>query len=242
MNYTINPCKACSKKFQNSDCNINDLNDCFLATLAAYRNNHNNFIVLDGVESNWKECMSNKMAKLPYVAGKPRTFCNFQLNRAPVFIEGEHYFPNQLNNNNGDAEKALNMCKLECKNSRLPNTCVENCQVDYDALVPYQPIPQPMQRPMPQPMRRPMQRPMPQPMPRPMQRPMQRPMPQLRKVNKPSVVKEMYNGPAPANKDNNNINDIVKEHPVTFYTTFAIVAILFAIIIFVFIYTISTKN
>jgi hypothetical protein len=226
MNYTINPCKACSKKFQNSDCNINDLNDCFLDTLAAYRNNHNNFIVLDGVESNWKECMSNKMAKLPYVAGKPRTFCNFQLNRAPVFIEGEHYFPNQLNNNNGDAEKALNMCKLECKNSRLPNTCVENCQVDYDALVPHQPIPRPMSQPMSQPM----------------PQPMQRPMPQLRKVNNPSVVKEMYNGPAPANKDNNNINDIVKEHPVTFYTTFAIVAILFAIIIFVFIYTISTKN
>ena len=225
MNYTINPCKACSKKFQNSDCNINDLNDCFLDTLAAYRNNHNNFIVLDGVESNWKECMSNKMAKLPYVAGKPRTFCNFQLNRAPVFIEGEHYFPNQLNNNNGDAEKALNMCKLECKNSRLPNTCVENCQVDYDALVPHQPMPQPM----------------PQPMQRPMPQPMQRPMPQLRKVNKPPVVKEMYNGPAPANKDD-NINDIVKEHPVTFYTTFAIVAILFAIIIFIFIYTISTKN
>ena len=211
MNYTINPCKACSKKFQNSDCNINDLNDCFLDTLAAYRNNHNNFIVLDGVESNWKECMSNKMAKLPYVAGKPRTFCNFQLNKAPVFIEGEHYFPNQLNNNNGDAEKALNMCKLDCKKSRLFNTCVENCQVDYDALVPQKPMPQPMSQPMPQ----------------------------VRKVNKPSVVKEMYNLPAP---DNNNINDIVKEHPVTFYTTFAIVAILFAIIIFIFIYTISTKN
>ena len=142
MNYTINPCKACSKKFEHSGCNINDLNDCYLETLAAYKNNHNNFIILDDVDSNWKECMSNKMTKLPYVAGKPRTFCNFQLNRAPVFIEGEHHFPKELNANNGDPEKALNMCKIQCQNSRLPNTCLENCQVDYDALVPHNPTPQ----------------------------------------------------------------------------------------------------
>ena len=137
MNYTINPCKACSKKFQDSGCNINDLNDCYLETLAAYKNNHNNFIILEDVDDNWEQCMSNKMAKLPYVAGKPRTFCNFQLNRAPVFIEGDHYFPDELNNNNGNTEKALNDCKIKCKNSKLPNTCIENCQVDYDALIPY---------------------------------------------------------------------------------------------------------
>lgn len=205
MNYTINPCKACSKKFQNSNCNINDLNNCFLETLAAYRNNHNNFVVLDGVDSNWKECMSNKMAKLPYVAGKPRTFCNFQLNRAPVFVDGDHYFPNQLNNNNGDAEKALNMCKLECKNSRLPNTCVQNCQVDYDALVPNNPTPQ------------------------------------LRKTNKKEVVKEMYNSPSPKPSPKPNNNDIAKEYPATFYITFFMVALIFAILIFIFFLSLTTK-
>jgi len=134
MNYTINPGKACTKKFINEGCNINDLNDCYLETLSAYKNNYNNFVILDGVDDNWKEYMSNKMAKLPYVAGQPRTFCNFQLNRAPVFI-GDHYFPSELNNNNGDANKALNSCKLKCKNVKNYNTCVENCQVDYDALV-----------------------------------------------------------------------------------------------------------
>jgi hypothetical protein len=202
MNYTINPCKACSKKLQSKGCDINDLNDCYLETLASYKNNHNNFVILDDVDSNWKECMSNKMSKLPYVAGKQRSFSNFQLNRAPVFISGNHYFPNQLNDNNGDAEKALNMCKLQCKNSKLYNTCVENCQVDYDALVP------------------------------------QNSTTQLRKNNKTEDLKEMYDTTLPKD-DDNNINDIIKEHPVTFYITFSIVSLLFAIIIFVFLYTLK---
>lgn len=195
MNYTINPCKACSKKLRHRGCNINDLNDCYLETLAAYKNNHNNFVILDDTDSNWKECMANKMSNLPYVAGKPRTFCNFQLNRAPVFIEGNHYFQDQLNANNGDAEKALNICKLQCQKSKLSNTCTENCQVDYDALVPQK--------------------------------------------NTTEEVKEMYNAQTPAPKDDNSINGIIKEHPVTFYTTFTIVAVLFAILIFVFLYTLS---
>ena len=222
MNYTINPCKACTKKFQDSGCNINDLNDCYLETLAAYKNNHNNFVILEDVDDNWEQCMSNKMAKLPYVAGKPRSFCNFQLNRAPVFIEGNHYFPDELNNNNGEPEKALNACKIKCKNSKLPNTCIENCQVDYDALIPYKDNANIKNNP------------------------------QLRKTINKENVKEKYNtsiqknistpSPTPGKNNQDNINNILKEHPITFYISFAVVALIFAIFIFIFLYVISTNN
>lgn len=133
MTYKINPCKACSNKFKNTDCNINDLNNCYIETVSAYRNYPNNFVALDGIDSNWETCMSSKMAQLPYVAGKPRTFCNFQLNRAPVFI-GDHFFPSQLEKNNGNAKNALAFCKLDCKNVRNKLECIENCEVDYNAL------------------------------------------------------------------------------------------------------------
>ena len=122
MKYIINPC------------NINDLNDCYAETLAAYQRYPNNFVILGGdAKNNWKQCMSNKMETLPYVAGKPRTFCNFQLKVAPVFV-GDHFFPSKLYEYDGDADKALNACKLECKNVRNKNECAINCQVDFDAL------------------------------------------------------------------------------------------------------------
>ena len=134
MKYIINPCNACHKKIQNGECNINDLNDCYAETLAAYQRYPNNFVILGGdAKDNWKQCMSNKMGTLPYVAGKPRTFCNFQLNAAPVFV-GDHFFPSKLYEYDGDADKALNSCKLECKNVRNKNECAINCQVDFDAL------------------------------------------------------------------------------------------------------------
>ena len=116
MKYTINPCKACHVKIKNGECNINDLNDCYAETIAAYERYPNNFVILDGnAKNNWKECMYNKMQTLPYVAGKPRNFCNFQLNTAPVFV-GDHFFPSKLYEHNGDAEKALDACIIECKN------------------------------------------------------------------------------------------------------------------------------
>jgi len=134
MKYTINPCNACQKKFRNKECNINDLNNCYAETLAAYERYPNNFIILDGqAKNNWKECMLNKMATLPYVAGKPRDFCNFQLQPAPVFV-GDHFFQSKLYENNGDSIKALNECNIECKKVKNKIECQINCQVDFDAL------------------------------------------------------------------------------------------------------------
>mgnify|MGYP006878997717 CR=1 FL=1 len=134
MKYTINPCSACGKKFQNKDCNINDYNDCYVETMAAYEMYPSNNVMLSGdAKNNWKKCMSNMMATLPYVAGKPRDFCNFQLNTAPVFV-GDHFFPKLLDEMGGDHKKALSECKLVCGGVKNKNQCKENCQVDHDAL------------------------------------------------------------------------------------------------------------
>ena len=110
------------------------MNDCYAETIAAYERYPNNFVILDGnAKNNWKECMYNKMQTLPYVAGKPRNFCNFQLNTAPVFV-GDHFFPSKLYEHNGDAEKALDACIIECKNVKNKNECQLNCTVDFNAL------------------------------------------------------------------------------------------------------------
>lgn len=134
MSYNINPCKACWQKYKNGDCNINELNDCVVDTATAFSTFPSNESLRGTpVGQNWQDCMSQKMANLPYQAGEPRTFCNFQLNVAPRWLEVPHYFP-QLLEDTKDPKKALNLCHQKCKNHRLPNTCSTVCQTDHNAV------------------------------------------------------------------------------------------------------------
>ena len=74
MKYTINPCSACGKKFQNKDCNINDYNDCYVETMAAYEMYPSNNVMLSGdAKNNWKKCMSNMKF---YVTKFEKLHCN----------------------------------------------------------------------------------------------------------------------------------------------------------------------
>ena len=134
MKYKINPCKACHKKWESDGCDINDLNDCYTSVLASYSGVPNNSYILDGDwESDWKNCMTGKMAVLPQVAGRNRSFCNFQLNTAPVFVE-PRFFPHFLQNSGGNKNIALNKCFNQCKQTKSPNECMNNCKLDHDAL------------------------------------------------------------------------------------------------------------
>lgn len=134
MQYLINPCIACHKKLK-SNCNINELNNCFTETIAAYNGTPNNFSIINSnkAKDNWKECMLNKMKTLPKVAVKERNFNNFQLNTAPVFVSN-HYYPEELVNKKGDKNSALKSCLIKCGDSL---ECKINCQTDYDALIEY---------------------------------------------------------------------------------------------------------
>ena len=135
MNYDINPCKACWQKYNNGDCNINDLNDCLVDTATAFSTfPSNNSIGGTLLGQNWKDCIAQKLAEMPYVAGKPRSFCNFQLNMAPRLLDVPHFYPKLLEDTKNQ-KKALAMCHKKCEvDCRQTETCKMTCNVDHNAV------------------------------------------------------------------------------------------------------------
>ena len=134
MSYVINPCKACAQKFGLAECNINDLNDCFVETTSAFQSVPNNSVIWShqNATQDWTDCMWSKMAAMPEQANTPRNFTNLQINLAPVLISTPHLFPMYFSQVE-DKEKALAMCLAEAqKNSN--NDAAEACLTDYNAL------------------------------------------------------------------------------------------------------------
>ena len=135
MTYEINPCEACWKKFQDGNCNINDLNNCIVDTTTAFANfPSNNTMSGNLAGQNWHDCIKEKMKTLPKQAGGKRDFCNFQLNVAPAFIQVPHFFP-QFLSETGNKEKALQLALEECKDSKYPNECIITAHTDYNAII-----------------------------------------------------------------------------------------------------------
>lgn len=132
MNYTVNPCQACFSKFAHEDCNINDLNNCFVDTVSAFNRVPTNNIIYDDNTTNqcWKDCMLKRMSTMPTLAGEPRNFVNLQLNVAPTFTT-PHYFP-ELFNQSKNVEKALADCYMMSKTQEERQTC----WVDAQSLIP----------------------------------------------------------------------------------------------------------
>jgi hypothetical protein len=135
MTYEINPCEACWKKFQDGNCNINDLNNCIVDTTTAFANfPSNNTMSGNLAGQNWHDCIKEKMKTLPKQAGGKRDFCNFQLNVAPAFIQVPHFFPQFLLETD-NKEKALQLALEECKDSKYPNECIITAHTDYNAII-----------------------------------------------------------------------------------------------------------
>lgn len=134
MKYTINPCEACWKSYKNGDCGLNELNSCVVDVATAFTNApSNNSMRGTLLETNWKECMENKMRELPTKAGKERNLCNLRLNLAPSWVDTPHYFPS-LFHKTGDVSKAHEMCHKECEKDNLTMTCKKKCDRDRDAV------------------------------------------------------------------------------------------------------------
>lgn len=138
MSYNLNPCKACWKKYTNGNCNINEVNNCVVSTSAAFSTfDSNNSLRGEPSGKHWHDCAAKMMRAMPDQAGQPRTFCNFQLNMAPVLDRAPHYFPGLLDEA-GNPDAALQQCRKDCQGHKFPNTCLQTCQTDYDAVEPYQ--------------------------------------------------------------------------------------------------------
>ena len=126
MDYNLDICNACLKK--HGDMNINNLNNCYMDTATAFSNMSSiNSLSKESLD-NWNNCMSKKMKKMG------RTWCDFQLNDAPVFVQTPHHFPGIFSQVK-DKEKALSMCIQQCESDFYCNGCKNNCQTDYDAVV-----------------------------------------------------------------------------------------------------------
>ena len=134
MSYDINPCKACWQKYKNGDCNINELNDCVVDTATAFSNFPSNNSMRGNLKGlNWQECMAQKLADLPDVAGKPQSFCNFQVNTAPRWVQVPHYYPELLYKTKNPTT-ALQLCHKKCEGNKLSETCKETCDCDHNAV------------------------------------------------------------------------------------------------------------
>jgi hypothetical protein len=129
--YKINPCKACEKKLQRTRCNVNTMNDCCYATLAAFSGaTSSNAINNDESANNCKECVQKVMNGMGVFG---RTPCDLKLSAPPLWQQSPHYLPSLLNDGK-TPDEARNMCMFMCKETQYPNMCMENCQTDYDAL------------------------------------------------------------------------------------------------------------
>ena len=134
MSYNINPCKACMQKYKNENYNINELNDCVVDTATAFSAfPSNNSLRGDLLGQNWQDCIAQKLSQLPYVAGKPRNFCNFQVNMAPRLLQVPHHYPALLEKTKNQ-KKALKMCHQMCEKERLTETCKATCDCDHNAV------------------------------------------------------------------------------------------------------------
>jgi len=147
---SINPCKACKAKL-NGNIDINELNKCIVDTSGAFSEFDSNASIRGTIlDTNWQNCISNEMLKLPNKAGEKRSFCNLQLNMSPVFVNSPHFFPNSLINvlNNDKLvdsnrytrrtsvakQKALDMCKKQCNTVKNKLECIDNCITDYNSV------------------------------------------------------------------------------------------------------------
>jgi hypothetical protein len=206
MVYEINPCKACWKKNQQDGGGINDLNNCLVETAAAFSSYPStNDIRSTNAAVNWNECITKKMATMG------RAPCNFQLNMAPVFVQTPHTFPSRLYEFN-DKDKALIHALKDCKDTKYPETCKINCQIDYDAV---------MDSP---------------------ENSIVHSAPLARGIPNCVDWVETYEPPPPPPTDMEyTYNDIAKDRPVIFWVSFAIFGLILSYFIVIFLYMINVK-
>ena len=226
MSYDLNPCNACWKKIQNGNgnCNINELNDCLVDTATAFGSfPSNNSMRGTALGENWQECISQKMKSLPFIAGKPRNKCNFNVKLAPRFLQVPHYYPELLEQTQ-NKETALKMCHTMCENNRLSETCKETCNCDYNAVENFKPSPSqhsPSQH-----------------------SPSQHSPSQHHSKLKSCYSKEMYKDTSDSHKHHHKkhhhkkhptYRDEAKAHPAAFWIPFSITGIILSIILVIFI-------
>jgi hypothetical protein len=123
---TINPCKACTKKYERECCGINSMNNCVNETAAAFAGYPGIYAISSQASCSNDECIANIRNKMgPF----PGWYKNRKLAKAPVFIQEPHYLPGLLSKGHS-LEEAKNICITMCNSEE----CIQNCITDSDAV------------------------------------------------------------------------------------------------------------
>lgn len=131
MSFILNPCTACMKKLRRKgQCNLHQLNDCFVETAAAFTGVPSNDSFRDrNINPSWYGCISELAGEL----GRP--MCELRMAEAPVFHDIPHYYPRALADTK-NKQAALKICLDSC--SEVTNNreaCKEACYTDNDAVI-----------------------------------------------------------------------------------------------------------
>lgn len=131
MSFVLNPCTACMKKLRRKgQCNLHQLNDCFVETAAAFTGVPSNDSFRDrNINPSWYGCISELAGEL----GRP--MCELRMAEAPVFHDIPHYYPRALADTNNKQE-ALKICLDSCSEvTNNKEACKEACYTDNDAVI-----------------------------------------------------------------------------------------------------------
>ena len=124
----IDPCTPCIKKY--GPCDINNINNCCYNIVAGYVGSAKYPEIINSqYAKKCQQCIdiSTKM--------NGKTPCYWRNFRKPViYTQVPHYFP-EYYKECGDKQKALVMCKQQCLTSGYPGECIEQCQLEADALI-----------------------------------------------------------------------------------------------------------
>lgn len=128
MSFQINPCKAVMQEVNDSNCDINTMNDLCYGISNAYGNVYGHVL-----KSELNQQCADLITKKKCVLG--RNTCNL---RRPVpppsFNQVPHYFPGLLKECN-DVGKAYEQCCMKCTGEKYENGCRENCKLEAEAVV-----------------------------------------------------------------------------------------------------------
>lgn len=124
--FKLNPCKACLKKCDIDD--INCINNCCYETQGAFVDAWSLNQFRNSPDSqNCVQCVNESIKAMG------RDNCDMRLTAAPIFNQVPHYFPDLLRENlNPDESKK--QCLKWCETCRYQNECMDNCNIDYDAV------------------------------------------------------------------------------------------------------------
>lgn len=122
----INPCKACSIKYEKEGCNINSMNNCIYETTAAFSGYPSlNVISSEGNKAN-EECIADIRDKMGPFKG---WYKNRKLSKPPIFVQDPHYVPHLIGKGY-NVDIAKNMCIKMCNSQG----CIDNCITDANAI------------------------------------------------------------------------------------------------------------